>query len=87
MGFSIPLKHWFGRNGPLRESLEERVLSGDAALFGYLRPDAVRQLVDAHDSQEADNSQRLWQLLFLECWLQQALARTELRQAERSAAS
>jgi asparagine synthase (glutamine-hydrolysing) len=79
MGFSIPLRYWFGPGGPLRRSLEDRVLNRDAALFEYLRPDAVRRLLDSHDSGEADNSQRLWQLLFLQCWLEQAPARVEAR--------
>jgi asparagine synthase (glutamine-hydrolysing) len=71
-GFGIPLNHWFSKGGPLRQELTDRLCSRNARIYRYLRPEAVQRLLDQHSVQEFDNSQRLWQLLFLEAWLDQA---------------
>ena len=70
-GFGIPLNHWFEVGGPLRQELTDRLCSGNAKIYNYLRPEAVQRLVNEHRAREYDVSQRLWQLLFLETWLDQ----------------
>ncbi len=68
MGFGVPLEHWF-RN-ELRE-LTHDVLLGDAARNrGYFRPEAVREMVESHESGSFNHCYRLWSLLVLELWLQ-----------------
>jgi len=68
-GFGIPLNHWFAPGGALREQLTDRLFSPGANIYRYFDPGAVQQLVTEHRVNENDNSQRLWQLLFLETWL------------------
>jgi asparagine synthase (glutamine-hydrolysing) len=70
-GFGIPLNHWFAKGGVLREELTDRLCSRNALIYRYLRSDTVQHLVEQHNVHESDNSQRLWQLLFLETWLDQ----------------
>ncbi len=65
-GFGVPLAAWF--RGELRPMLEDTLFAKDAATRDYLRPDALRALVDEHQSERADHGQRLWALLFLELW-------------------
>jgi len=70
-GFGIPLNHWFAKGGALRDELSERLCSGNARIYRYFRPEAVQRLMSEHSVHEFDHSQRLWQLLFLETWLEQ----------------
>jgi asparagine synthase (glutamine-hydrolysing) len=71
-GFSIPLNHWFAPGGALREELEDRLRPGSAQVYRYLRPESVHALIDAHQPLGDDKSSLLWQVLFLENWLQHA---------------
>lgn len=66
----LPLKHWFAEGGALRQELEDRFFSDTARIHRYFRPDGVKQLVTGHNGQTRDNSVPLWQLLFLENWLE-----------------
>jgi asparagine synthase (glutamine-hydrolysing) len=68
-GFSLPLKHWFAEGGALRQELKDRFFLGPARIHRYLRPDGVKKLVTDH-IKKRQNSQPLWQLLFLENWLE-----------------
>ena len=68
-GFSLPLQHWFSEGGALRQELKDRFLLGAARIHRYLRPDVVKELVTEH-VQTRKSSQTLWQLLFLENWLE-----------------
>jgi hypothetical protein len=43
-------------------------------IYCYFQPEAVQRLVKEHSVHEYDHSQRLWQLLFLETWLDHAYA-------------
>lgn len=70
-GFGVPLNHWFAEGGALRAELVERFNGGHARIFNYLSEKAVRNLVDRHATHTYDVSQPLWQLLFLENWLEQ----------------
>jgi asparagine synthase (glutamine-hydrolysing) len=68
-GFTLPLKHWFSKGGALRCELEQRFFSNTARLHRYLRPDAIKKVVTEHD-RSRNRAQGLWQLLFLENWLE-----------------
>ncbi|HWS54482.1 MAG TPA: asparagine synthase (glutamine-hydrolyzing) [Pyrinomonadaceae bacterium] len=68
MGFGVPVGHWFrGRMGPF---LREHLLSEKAARRGYLRPEAVRRMVEEHTEGGLDHTPALWALLMLELWFQ-----------------
>lgn len=71
-GFGVPLKHWFARGGTLRKELIERFSPSDARIYRYFRSDTVGSLIDTHGMGRCDHSQVLWQLLFLESWLEHA---------------
>jgi asparagine synthase (glutamine-hydrolysing) len=68
-GFGVPISHWF--RGTLRAYLQDTVLSTRALSRGYFRPDALRRLLDEHQSGNRDRSYSLWALLMLELWHQQ----------------
>jgi asparagine synthase (glutamine-hydrolysing) len=66
MGFGVPLDHWFRHE--LRDYAREILLGPTAQSRDYFRPEAVRQMLDSHQSGVADHSARLWALLFFEMW-------------------
>jgi asparagine synthase (glutamine-hydrolysing) len=68
MGFGVPLDGWF--RGSLQPFLRETLLSQQAASRGFVKPDAVRRLVDEHTSGARDHRHGLWTLLMLELWFQ-----------------
>lgn len=65
-GFGVPLGAWF--RGPLAGYLRDVLLAPESLARGYLRPHAVRRLVDEHQSGRRDHAHRLWTLLTLELW-------------------
>jgi len=67
MGFGVPIDEWF--RGELAAVLNRVLLSARCLERGYFRAEAVQQLVVDHTSCRADNSYRLWALLFFELWL------------------
>jgi asparagine synthase (glutamine-hydrolysing) len=71
MGFAVPLDHWFRRE--LAGFVRQVLLDPPAAERGYFRPEAVRGLIDEHQSGRIDHSYRLWALLFFELWCRQWL--------------
>src|SRR5690606_2918146 len=66
MGFGVPLDHWF--RDELRGLLHDVLLDQRATSRGYIRPQAVRQLIDEHQSGRWDHSYRLWLLICFEQW-------------------
>jgi asparagine synthase (glutamine-hydrolysing) len=68
-GFGLPVSAWF--RGPLREIASELLTGATALRRGYFRPDAVRRLLDEHNSGAFDHGYRLWTLLVLEMWLRE----------------
>ncbi len=66
MGFGVPLDHWF--RAELRDFARDILLDRQTLDRGYFRPEAVRQLLDDHQSGRFDHSMRLWSLLVLELW-------------------
>jgi asparagine synthase (glutamine-hydrolysing) len=65
MGFAVPVGQWL--RGPLKELLHDTLLASDARTSAYLRPDAVRAVVDRHMKGDERSSQ-VWNLLMLEMW-------------------
>ncbi len=53
----------------MRPMLDEYVLSSRALERGLFNADAVRTLVNQHQSGVANHSERLWALVNLEMWL------------------
>ncbi|MGH9938275.1 MAG: asparagine synthase (glutamine-hydrolyzing), partial [Blastocatellia bacterium] len=66
MGFGVPVGQWF--RGPLRELLQEALLSQQSLRRGYFREPEVRRLVVEHLERRADHSFQLWNLVMLELW-------------------
>lgn len=73
MGFGVPVGEWF--RGPLRELLEDSLLSGRHRDRGLLRAGEVERLVRDHVERRADQSFPLWNLLMLELWHQEMVDR------------
>jgi asparagine synthase (glutamine-hydrolysing) len=66
MGFGVPLTHWF-RN-ELRNLPGEVLLGSDSRVQTYVKPEAIREMIQQHHAGTADHSLRLWVLLQLEMW-------------------
>jgi asparagine synthase (glutamine-hydrolysing) len=64
-GFGVPLGRWF------RSDLNEAAHDLLATDRGWFRQDALRQLLDEHESNRADHGHRLWCLLMLELWVRE----------------
>lgn len=69
MGFGVPLDHWFRHE--LREMTHDLLLGESARQRGIFRQTAVAELIRQHEQSVFDHAQRLWALLFLECWMRQ----------------
>ena len=67
MGFGVPIAGWF--RGELRERVRDTLLGDDAKIYAFMRPEAIRSLVDSHQSGAQNHGYRLWNLLILETWL------------------
>jgi asparagine synthase (glutamine-hydrolysing) len=66
MGFPTPLRDWFRQ--PKAAPLLDMLLHSDGLVGQYLRPEAVRSLVERHRSGLEDATDRLWRLINLELW-------------------
>jgi asparagine synthase (glutamine-hydrolysing) len=66
MGFAMPLNRWLRED--LRELPQAILLSSDSRVHAYVKPEAVRRLIQEHNEASADHSLRLWVLLQLEMW-------------------
>ncbi len=73
MGFGTPISRWFRTS--LRPLLEDTLSTSQLTRRGYFNPAAVRQLIDDHMQQRADNSEHLLTLLTFEMWHQTFLDR------------
>lgn len=65
-GFTVPMADWL--RGPLREVLGDLVLSRREWVGLAVDPRALKKIVDAHLSGEADLANYLWLLLSLALW-------------------
>lgn len=68
MGFLAPIRRWFQRGGGFREELTRLLTRPDARIQEYFDPRAIESLLARHDM-NGDVAGPLWQLLFLEVWL------------------
>lgn len=71
MGFSVPLSNWF--RGPLKETVQQRLLGEEFLDSGLFNADYLRQLVAQHQSGVRDNSASIWTLMMLESFQRQIL--------------
>jgi asparagine synthase (glutamine-hydrolysing) len=71
-GFSAPDASWF--RGESIEYVKRLVLSPDARLYEYLRPDTVAALVGEHLRGETNRRLLIWSLLSFEWWLRKFLS-------------
>ena len=67
-GLNLPIALWF--RGALRPWLEERLSPQRLEARGYLRPDAVQQVLGEHLQGRRDHSLFLWALAVLETWFE-----------------
>lgn len=65
-GFGVPVGSWMRHE--LRPLIQDMLLSSNARINTYLRPEAVAQLVHEHLVCRNDHSQQLWSILWLELW-------------------
>ncbi len=66
MGFGVPIDRWL-RN-ELKELTYQILLEKRTVERGLFKEQAVRMLIDEHMLKRADNSYRIWALLFMEVW-------------------
>jgi asparagine synthase (glutamine-hydrolysing) len=66
-GFGVPLDAWF--RGELRDYVRDVLLASSACYRTWVRPAAVRRLIDDHQAGRAHHGQRLWALVCFERWL------------------
>jgi asparagine synthase (glutamine-hydrolysing) len=66
MGFAVPIGEWF--RGELRPMLRDSLFASDAFGRHHFDMKVVERLVDEHEKQTVDHSQRLYALLMLELW-------------------
>jgi asparagine synthase (glutamine-hydrolysing) len=66
MGFAVPIGEWF--RGQLRPMLHDHLFAADSFAGSHFDLAVVRRLVDEHEQQRFDHSQRLYALLMLELW-------------------
>jgi asparagine synthase (glutamine-hydrolysing) len=66
MGFAVPIGEWF--RGDLRPMLRDHLFASDSFAAGHFNTAVVRRLVEEHEAERVDHSQRLYALLMLELW-------------------
>ena len=66
-GFGLPLAAWL--RGPLREPLWECLSERRLRDQGIFRPEAIRVLLDEHDSGTANHRKPLWTLFMFQRWV------------------
>ncbi len=66
MGFAVPIGEWF--RGELRGMLRDSLFAADSFASGNFNKAVVQRLVDEHEQERVDHSQRLYALLMLELW-------------------
>jgi asparagine synthase (glutamine-hydrolysing) len=72
-GFALPYGDWL--RGPLREIVQDTLLSPCAWLYEFLNPEYVAALVQAQKRGRFGTDWRVWSLLALEMWAQTYLKR------------
>ncbi len=67
MGFSVPLARWF--RGPLRQRVRDELLGGPILETGWFNRDAIRTIVEQHESGIRDHSTPIWVMLMFDAFL------------------
>ena len=67
MGFSIPLAQWF--RGPLAGRVQSALLGSRLAATGWFDRDALKRIVDQHQSGARDHSTPIWTILMFDAFL------------------
>jgi asparagine synthase (glutamine-hydrolysing) len=65
-GFSLPVGHWL--RGELRDWARQRLLH-NPRLDTWLRPEAVKSLLEEHDQGRRNHGKRIWALLMFALWM------------------
>lgn len=73
MGFAVPLARWF--RGPLRQRVRDELLGGPMLETGWFNRDAIRRIVEQHESGRRDNSTPIWVLLMFDAFLRNVMTR------------
>jgi len=76
-GFVMPISGWL--RGELAGSMRAVLESRSFAERNWIRPDAVRRMIDEHSSHQRNWSEQLWTLFVLELWSRTALDNTLAR--------
>ena len=66
MGFAVPIGEWF--RGELRPMLRDNLFASDSFGRQHFNMKVVERLVEEHEREIVDHSQRLYALLMLELW-------------------
>jgi len=65
----VPIGEWL--RGELRPMLRENLFASNSFSRDHFDMKAIQRLIDEHERQRRDHSQRLYALLMLELWWQQ----------------
>jgi asparagine synthase (glutamine-hydrolysing) len=68
MGFAVPIGEWFRTDPNLRAMLRDNLFAADSFARQHFNMPVVQRLIDEHEQQRIDHSQRLYALLMLELW-------------------
>jgi asparagine synthase (glutamine-hydrolysing) len=68
--FSAPLRAWVTRD--LRDLVDDVLVRGELVGTGFIRPEALRAMIEDDRAGRQDRSKQIWQLLTLELWYRQA---------------
>ncbi|MFH1752762.1 MAG: asparagine synthase (glutamine-hydrolyzing) [Candidatus Omnitrophota bacterium] len=65
-GFGVPVGRWF--RGPLKDFVRDALLDRKSLDRGLFREDYIKRLLDEHQNNKRDHSNRIWALLSFEMW-------------------
>ncbi len=65
-GFNVPVSHWLQDK---RSDMKQVLLEKDEEFDAVFRPEAVRTMIEAHETGAGDCAQRLWVLYVFKHWL------------------
>jgi asparagine synthase (glutamine-hydrolysing) len=68
-GFELPLAAWL--RGELRDLARDLLFSPRAAQRGYVRPEGIKRIWDAHQRGLRNHASQIWALMVLELWLRE----------------
>jgi asparagine synthase (glutamine-hydrolysing) len=66
MGFAVPIGEWF--RGELRPMLHDHLFATNSFAGTHFNKPVIERLVQEHEQERVDHSQRLYALLMLELW-------------------